>query len=115
RIRTEERAEMAARIHDSVLQTLALIQRHAGEPRRIATLARRQERELRGWLYGDGAAETGATLVGALTDAAEEVEELHGVRVEVASGGDRPLDDDGRALVLAAREAMQNAAKFSGT
>jgi len=115
RIRTEERAEMAARIHDSVLQTLALIQRHAGEPRRIATLARRQERELRGWLYGDGAADTGATLVGALTDAAEEVEELHGVRVEVASGGDRPLDDDGRALVLAAREAMQNAAKFSGT
>jgi signal transduction histidine kinase len=105
---------MAARIHDSVLQTLALIQRHAGEPRRIATLARRQERELRGWLYGDGATDAGATLVGALADAAEEVEELHGVRVEVASGGDRPLDDDGRAVVLAAREAMQNAAKFSG-
>jgi signal transduction histidine kinase len=113
RIRTDERAEMAARIHDSVLQTLALIQRHAAEPKRIAALARRQERELRGWLYGDGAT-GGDTLAGALAEAASEVEELHGVRVEVASGGDIPLDDDGRAVVLAAREAMQNAAKFSG-
>ena len=113
RIRTDERAEMAARVHDSVLQTLALIQRHAAEPKRIAALARRQERELRGWLYGDGAT-GGETLAGALAEAASEVEELHGVRVEVASGGDIPLDDDGRAVVLAAREAMQNAAKFSG-
>src|SRR6478752_9797159 len=87
RIRTDERADVAARVHDSVLQTLALIQRHASEPRRIAALARRQERELRGWLYGDGAT-SGETLVGALTEAASEVEELHGVRVEVASGGD---------------------------
>ena len=55
RIRSEERAEVAARVHDSVLQTLALIQRHADEPRRVASLARRQERELRGWLYGNGA------------------------------------------------------------
>ena len=53
RIRSEERSDMAARVHDSVLQTLALIQRHAHEPRRVASLARRQERELRGWLYGD--------------------------------------------------------------
>jgi signal transduction histidine kinase len=114
RIRTDERAEMAARVHDSVLQTLALIQRHADEPKRIATLARRQERELRGWLYGDGAVASGTTLVGALTEAAAEIEDVHGVRVEVASGGDCPLDDAGRAIVLAAREAMQNAAKFSG-
>jgi signal transduction histidine kinase len=113
RIRTEERAEMAARVHDSVLQTLALIQRHATEPRRVGALARRQERELRGWLYGDGAT-GGDTLAGALAEAATEIEELHGVRVEVASGGDRPLDDETRAVVLAAREAMQNAAKFSG-
>jgi signal transduction histidine kinase len=113
RIRTEERAEVAARVHDSVLQTLALIQRHAAEPKRIAALARRQERELRGWLYGDGAT-GGETLAGALAEAAAEIEELHGVRIEVASGGDRPLDDDGRSVVLAAREAMQNAAKFSG-
>jgi len=114
RIRTDERTEMAARVHDSVLQTLALIQRHADEPKRIATLARRQERELRGWLYGDGAAESGTTLVGALTQAAAEIEDVHGIRVEVASGGDCPLDDHARAIVLAAREAMQNAAKFSG-
>jgi signal transduction histidine kinase len=113
RIRIDERAEMAARVHDSVLQTLALIQRHAAEPKRIAALARRQERELRGWLYGDGAA-GGETLAGALAEAATEIEELHGVRIEVASGGDCPLDDSSRAVVLAAREAMQNAAKFSG-
>jgi signal transduction histidine kinase len=114
RIRTDERAEVAARVHDSVLQTLALIQRHASEPKRIAALARRQERELRGWLYGDGASGGGDTLVGALADAAAEIEDVHGVRVEVASGGDCPLDGDTRAVVLAAREAMQNAAKFSG-
>jgi signal transduction histidine kinase len=113
RIRIDERAEVAARVHDSVLQTLALIQRHSDEPRRVASLARRQERELRGWLYGDGAT-TGETLIGALADAATEVEELHGVRVELASGGDCTVGDDVRAVVLAAREAMQNAAKFSG-
>jgi signal transduction histidine kinase len=113
RIRTDERAEMAARVHDSVLQTLALIQRHAREPGRVASLARRQERELRGWLYGDGAA-GGETLAGALIDAAGEIEELHGVRVELAHGGDCELSDELRPLVLAAREAMVNAAKFSG-
>src|SRR6185503_7851642 len=106
RIRTDERADVAERVHDSVLQTLALIQRHAAEPRRVASLARRQERELRGWLYGDGVA-AGDTLLGALAEAASEIEEVHGVRVEVASGGDCPLDDDVRAVVLAAREAMQ--------
>jgi signal transduction histidine kinase len=114
RIRTEERAEVAARVHDSVLQTLALIQRHADEPRRVASLARRQERELRGWLYGSGPA-TADTLVGGLEDAAGEIEEIHGVRVEIASGGDCPADDRIHAVVLAAREAMQNAAKFSGS
>ena len=113
RIRTDERAEMAARIHDSVLQTLALIQRHIDDPKRVASLARAQERELRGWLYGDGAA-TGTTLLGALADAGAEIEETYGTRIEIASGGDCPLDDDVRAVVLAAREAMQNAAKFSG-
>jgi signal transduction histidine kinase len=115
RIRTEERADVAARVHDSVLQTLALIQRHAAEPRRVASLARRQERELRTWLYGDGLAATEReTLTGALAAAATEIEELHGVRVELASGGDCELSDDLRPLVLAAREAMANAAKFSG-
>ena len=114
RIRSEERADVAARVHDSVLQTLALIQRHAEEPRRVASLARRQERELRSWLYGDGTTAPGGTLGGALAAAASEVEELHGVRVELASGGDCELTDELRPLVLAAREAMVNAAKFSG-
>jgi signal transduction histidine kinase len=113
RIRSDERAEVAARVHDSVLQTLALVQRHADEPRRVASLARRQERELRSWLYGNGAT-PGETLEGALAAAADEIEELHGVRVELASGGDCALSDDVRPLVLAAREAMANAAKFSG-
>jgi signal transduction histidine kinase len=112
RIRSEERAEVAARVHDSVLQTLALIQKSSDDPKRVASLARRQERELRGWLfgsYGEG------SLVAAIEEAATETEELHEVRVEVATAGNAPLDDDLRALVLAAREAMVNAAKFAGT
>jgi signal transduction histidine kinase len=111
RIRSEERSEVAARVHDSVLQTLALIQRHAQEPRRVASLARRQERELRGWLYSDRPLGDQASLVGALSAAAADVEEVHGIRVELSNAGDCPADD---ALVLAAREAMTNAAKFSG-
>ena len=115
RIRSEERSEVAARVHDSVLQTLALIQRHAGEPRRVASIARRQERELRGWLYGDRPlGDETASLLAALSTAAADVEELHGVRVELASAGDCPVDGSARALVLAAREAMTNAAKFAG-
>lgn len=113
RIRLEERADVAARIHDSVLQTLALVQRHADDPARVAALARRQERELRRWLYGSGVADA-ETLVDALADAAADVEELHRATVEVASAGDLPLDDATGQLVLAAREAMTNAAKFSG-
>jgi signal transduction histidine kinase len=114
RIRSEERAEVAARVHDSVLQTLALVQREADDPKRVAQLARRQERELRGWLYPEGQLFQDDTLVAAIGNAAAEVEELHGVRVEVASAGNAPLDDDARAVVLAAREAMANAARFSG-
>jgi signal transduction histidine kinase len=113
RIRAEERAEVAARIHDSVLQTLALVQRHAAEPARVASLARRQERELRRWLYGSTVT-TGTSLVDALSDAASEVEELHGVRIEIASAGDAALDESLDEVVLAAREAMTNAAKFAG-
>jgi signal transduction histidine kinase len=114
RIRTEERAEMASRVHDSVLQTLALIQREADDPKRIAALARRQERELRGWLYPDAGRVEGESLAAALEAAADEIEELHGVRVELVRIGDRPLDERLRALVLAAREAMGNAARHAG-
>ena len=113
RIRQQERAEMAARVHDSVLQTLALVQREAGDPRRVAALARRQERELRAWLYPDARA-AGSGLASAIDAAAAEVEELHGVPVEVVRTGDEPLDDRVEALVLAAREAMANAAQHSG-
>jgi len=114
RIRSEERDEVAARVHDSVLQTLALVQREADDPKRVAQLARRQERELRGWLYPEGQLFQEDTLVAAIGSAAAEVEELHGIRVEVASAGNAPLDTDARAVVLAAREAMANAARFSG-
>jgi signal transduction histidine kinase len=112
RIRSQERAEMAARIHDSVLQTLALVQREAGDPRRVAALARRQERELRAWLYPSRA--DGASLGSAIDAAAAEVEELHGVPVALVRTGDAPLDEGVEALVLAAREAMANAAQHSG-
>ncbi len=114
RVRSEERADVAARVHDSVLQTLALIQRHAQEPQRVAALARRQERELRGWLYGDLPLGNGAaSLAASLATAAADVEEAYDVRVELASAGDCPIDGV-EVIVLAAREAMTNAAKFAG-
>ena len=115
RIRSEERAEMAAHLHDSVLQTLALIQRRADDPRAVVAMARRQERELRGWLY-DTRQATGApdTLAAAVSRVAEEVEGLHGTQVEVVTVGDAPMDDRLTALLAAAREAMVNAATWSG-
>jgi signal transduction histidine kinase len=114
RIRVAERAAMAARIHDSVLQTLALVQRDADDAPRVRTLARRQERELRRWLYGRGY--DGATTLGdALADAVADVEEAHLTRIELATSGDAPLDDALGEVVLAAREAMVNAAKHAQT
>ena len=110
RIRSQERAEMAAHLHDSVLQTLALVQR-ADDPKRVAALARRQERELRAWLSGRAPHAEGR-LAAALDDAAVEVEEAHGVAVDVVAVGDRDLDARTEALVAATREAMVNAAKF---
>ena len=114
RIRTEEREELAARVHDSVLQTLALIQREPNDARRVATLARRQERELRAWLYPDREPAAEGTLADALNTAAAEMEELHGVRIEIVRTGDASLDERTNALVLAAREAMANASRHSG-
>jgi signal transduction histidine kinase len=114
RIRSQERAEMAAHLHDSVLQTLALVQRRADEPGEVAALARRQERELRAWLANRPAIGEEARLAAALEVAAAEVEERHGVPVEVVTVGDHDLDLAGEAVVAAAREAMTNAAKFGG-
>jgi signal transduction histidine kinase/phage shock protein PspC (stress-responsive transcriptional regulator) len=113
RIRSEERADVAAHLHDSVLQTLALIQRNADKPRELVALARRQERELRSWLYGDreGDAEGGASLAAAITGVAEEVEDRYGVEVDVVTVGDGAVND---ALLQATREAAVNAAKHSG-
>lgn len=113
RIRSEEREEVAAHLHDSVLQTLALIQRSDG-PREMASLARSQERELRDWLYG-GEAATDATLLStAVNEVAAEIERTHQVRIDVVTVGDLRLDDATRALMLAAREAMTNAARHAG-
>ena len=115
RIRSQERAEMAAHLHDSVLQTLALVQKRADDPRAVARLARRQERELRTWLNRRAPdADREGRLVSALERAAEEVEDAHGVPIEVVAVGDADLDESGVAVVAAAREAMQNASKFGG-
>jgi signal transduction histidine kinase len=116
RIRSQERADVGAHLHDSVLQTLALIQRSAEDPRRVTALARRQERELRGWLADGDAHEAGdnGRLAGALEAAAGEVEATVGGTFEVVAVGDRALDERGVAAVGAAREAMVNAAKFAG-
>jgi signal transduction histidine kinase len=113
RIRSQERAEVAAHLHDSVLQTLALVQKRADDPRAVAHLARRQERELRNWLLGRADSGSG-TVRAALEASAAEVEEAHGASVDVVAVGDRELDERGIALVAAAREAMVNAAKHAG-
>jgi signal transduction histidine kinase len=114
RIRSQERADVGAHLHDSVLQTLALIQRSAEDPKQVAALARRQERELRGWLAGGDSREPGERLASALEAAAAEVEGTAGGSVEVVAVGDCPLDERGEAVLAAAREAMLNAAKFAG-
>ena len=114
RIRSQERAEMAAHLHDSVLQTLALIQRHADDPEQMAKLARGQERELRSWLYGGARRRLEGSLTHELEALAAEVEDLHGVAVEVVSVGDAELDEDLEAMLAAAREALVNAARLSG-
>ncbi len=114
RIREHERAELAAHLHDSVLQTLALIQKRAGDPREVAGLARRQERELRHWLFYRRDAGCGDSVKALLEHAAADVEELQHVPIELVVVGDAPVDQRLEALVQAAREALTNAAKFSG-
>jgi len=113
RIRSEERAEVAAHLHDSVLQSLALIQR-TDDPKKMVTLARAQERDLRAWLFDTEAGDED-TLRGALGAAAARVEEAHDVPVSVVVVGEQPIDPaEQRALVGAATEAMMNAARHSG-
>ncbi|MDQ6616149.1 MAG: PspC domain-containing protein [Actinomycetota bacterium] len=117
RVRSQERAEMAAHVHDSVLQTLALIQKRADDPRQVVALARAQERELRQWLFEDrkpAAADPDLHLAAALIAVETEVEAAHGVAVESVTVGDCELDEDLAALVDAGREAAVNAAKWSG-
>jgi signal transduction histidine kinase len=119
RIRAQERAEVAAHVHDSVLHTLTLIQRNADEAGEVRRLARAQERELRAWLYkpegtGKDEEEAPSTLAEAVRKTAAEVEDYHGVPVEVVCVGDCPLDEKLNAQIQAAREAMVNAAKYGG-
>jgi signal transduction histidine kinase len=121
RIRTDERAEIAAHLHDSVLQTLALIQKQAESPREVARLARGQERELRGWLYGPAGYGKGkerdvpgGRLSEALARACGEVEDTFAISVPQVVVGDAELDEPLTALVQAAREAIVNAAKHAG-
>jgi signal transduction histidine kinase len=111
--REAERADIAAHLHDSVLQTLALIQRRSAEPAEVARLARAQERDLRGWLYGPARSEHPA-VAAAVTAAATQIEETHGVVVEVVTVGDREPDERTDALVAALREAVHNAVRHSG-
>lgn len=118
RVRAEERADLAGHVHDSVLQTLALIQRAAGDPSEVERLARRQERELRSWLFEglrpgsfDGPM---TTLQMAIRAIEAEVEDTYAVSVECVIVGDCALDDSLKALLGASREAIVNAAKWSG-
>lgn len=112
RILSDARADMAAHLHDSVLQTLALMQRQSHDALAVQTLARRQERELRAWLYGEQVQQT--TLVAGLKASAAEIEDERKVPVEIVSVGDCALGDAVTVLLQAAREAILNAAKHSG-
>ncbi|MFF2199170.1 PspC domain-containing protein [Streptomyces sp. NPDC058145] len=119
RIRAQERAEVAAHVHDSVLHTLTLIQRNADNAGEVRRLARAQERDLRTWLYkpegtGKDEADEPDTVAEAVRRSAAEVEDKHGVPIEVVVVGDCPLDERTGAQMQAAREAMVNAAKYGG-
>jgi signal transduction histidine kinase len=113
RIRSQERAEVAAHLHDSVLQTLALVQKRADDPREVAALARRQERELRAWLAGGRNGEAAGSFAAALRSAAEEIEDDHRVPVETVIVGDCERSERAEAVIGAAREALLNAARHA--
>jgi signal transduction histidine kinase len=113
RIRSQERADVAAHLHDSVLQTLALIQKSAHDPAAVARLARSQERDLRSWLF-DSTGGDSPTFAAALRTIAGEVDDAYGVPVEVVCVGDPAVSEALRPIVLATREAVVNAARHSG-
>jgi signal transduction histidine kinase len=113
RIREQERAEVAAMIHDQVLHTLALIQRNSADIKEVQRLARGQERSLRNWLYRPTASPT-ERFAAALEQAAAEVEDTYAISVETVVVGDTDCDDRVTALVAAAREALVNAARHAG-
>ena len=113
RIRADERADLAAHLHDSVLQTLILIQRHGGDPAGMAQLARRQERELRDWLYGAVASRDAGRLRDRLTALAAEIEDRYQWRIELIVVGDGDVGPGEEALLAATREAIVNAARHS--
>lgn len=113
RARADERADVAAHLHDSVLQTLALIQKSASNPQAVMRLARAQERDLRTWLFSQPTPDEGS-VASALRLVCAEVEDNVGVPVEVVTVGDCPTSDQVRAVVQAAREAIFNAATHSG-
>ncbi|MFH1104469.1 MAG: ATP-binding protein [Actinomycetota bacterium] len=108
-----DRAEIAAHLHDSVLQTLALVQQSAADPRRVTALARGQERELRQWI-DQIASPHERSFRAALRQAAGEVEDTFLVKVETVVVGDCSTDERLEAVLHAAREALVNAAKHSG-
>jgi signal transduction histidine kinase len=114
RARAEERAEMAAHLHDSVLQTLALIQRNSADEAEVASLARRQERELRTWLYGPERGRRVGAFGEQMRNMCAEIEQAHQVAVDLVTVGDSQSDESIESLVQAAREAIVNAAKHSG-
>jgi signal transduction histidine kinase len=116
KVRAQERLDIASRVHDSVLQTLALIQRRADDPQKVVQLARLQERELRSWLFeGRGPDEDAdMTFATGVRSVVVDVETRYGVQVEAVTVGDCELDENLNALLAAAREATVNAAKWSG-
>jgi signal transduction histidine kinase len=112
--RSDERAEVAGVVHDSVLQTLALIQSRADDPTEVRALARAQERDLRARLFGQAdAAGQPASVAAALRGVAAEVEDAHRIKIDTVTVGDAPLDDAATALVAAAREALLNAVRHA--
>jgi signal transduction histidine kinase len=114
RVRTQERADVAAHLHDSVLQTLALIQKNADDATTVARLARAQERDLRSWLYA-GESTDERTVASALRGAAARIEDEYAVSVDVVTVGDCDIDEQLRPVVHATGEAVTNAAKHAGT